>query len=89
MKEREESFEQKTLTWNFVLSWIEGMKNNAQQTDVHGSSLTGEGNFNWRFIFPFKYHKAEDKVVIIKKVRLTINYFLMKYCGRNTNIYLG
>lgn len=55
-----------------VFSYLEGMKNNQQQTDVHTSSLTGEGNFNWRFIFPFKYHKAEDKVVIIKKVRTTI-----------------
>lgn len=31
-------------------------------------SLTGEGNFNWRFIFPFQYQKAEEKIVIKKKV---------------------
>ena len=26
-------------------------------------SLSGEGNFNWRFIFQFDYLKAEDKIV--------------------------
>lgn len=31
------------------------------------SSLTGEGNFNWRFIYPFDYLVAEQKVVISKK----------------------
>lgn len=46
------------------------MKDNKQQTDIHYSSLTGEGNFNWRYVFPFKFHKAEEKVVIIKKASL-------------------
>lgn len=32
-------------------------------------SLTGEGNFNWRFIFPFQYQKAEERIVITRKVR--------------------
>ena len=30
-------------------------------------SLTGEGNFNWRFIFPFDYLVAEQKIVVSKK----------------------
>ena len=30
-------------------------------------SLTGEGNFNWRFVFPFEYLAAEEKIVISKK----------------------
>lgn len=30
-------------------------------------SLTGEGNFNWRFIFPFDYLVAEEKIVISRK----------------------
>ena len=29
--------------------------------------MTGEGNFNWRFVFPFDYLKAEDRVVFYKK----------------------
>lgn len=49
-------------------SWLEGMKDEKQQTDVHYRSLTGEGNFNWRFVFPFQYQKAEEKIVIKKKV---------------------
>ena len=39
----------------------------AQATDVHYRSLTGEGNFNWRFVFPFDYLAAEEKVVVSKK----------------------
>lgn len=54
----------------YVKGWIDGIKGNKQCTDVHNSSLTGEGNFNWRFIFPFKFHKAEEKVVITKKPTL-------------------
>jgi len=30
-------------------------------------SLTGEGNFNWRFVFPFEYLRAEEKIVFRKK----------------------
>ena len=47
-------------------SWLKG-PDDAQQTDVHYRSLTGEGNFNWRFLFPFEYLAAEEKVVISKK----------------------
>ena len=31
------------------------------------SSLSGEGNFNWRFVFPFDYLSAEEKIVFLKK----------------------
>ena len=47
-------------------SWLKG-PDDAQATDVHYRSLTGEGNFNWRFLFPFEYLAAEEKVVISKK----------------------
>ena len=30
-------------------------------------SLTGEGNFNWRFLFPFNYLAAEEKIVVTRK----------------------
>lgn len=33
-------------------------------------SLTGEGNFNWRFVYPFNYLVAEDKIVISRKVTM-------------------
>ena len=38
-----------------------------QNTDIHYRSLTGEGNFNWRFIFPFDFLEAEEKIVVTKK----------------------
>lgn len=46
--------------------WLKG-PDDAQSTDVHYRSLTGEGNFNWRFIFPFEYLAAEEKIVMSKK----------------------
>ena len=30
---------------------------------MHYRSLTGEGNFNWRFVFPFDYMSAEEVIV--------------------------
>jgi len=30
-------------------------------------SLGGEGNFNWRFVFPFDYLPEEQNVIIMKK----------------------
>lgn len=42
-----------------VCSWIKGLDGDKQETDVHFNSLTGEGNFNWRFIFRFDYLPTE------------------------------
>lgn len=43
----------------FVSRWLKGLEDDRQETDVHYNSLTGEGNFNWRFVFPFHYLPAE------------------------------
>nr|XP_005990971.1 PREDICTED: otoferlin [Latimeria chalumnae] len=51
----------------FVRGWLKGQQEDRQDTDVHYHSLTGEGNFNWRFLFPFDYLIAEEKIVISKK----------------------
>ncbi|KAM9326418.1 myoferlin [Gastrophryne carolinensis] len=51
----------------YVKGWIPGNEENKQKTDVHYRSLDGEGNFNWRFIFPFEYLPAEQLCVISKK----------------------
>ncbi|XP_057672230.1 otoferlin [Diorhabda carinulata] len=50
----------------YVKGWV-GDNLQIQYTDVHYRSLTGEGNFNWRFIFNFDYIPAENKIVIRKK----------------------
>lgn len=43
--------------------WLKGPQD-VQATDIHYRSLTGEGNFNWRFIFPFDYLAAEERIVL-------------------------
>lgn len=50
----------------YIKGWLKGFEGDRQETDVHYNSLTGEGNFNWRFVFPFHYLPAE-KVVVVKK----------------------
>ena len=48
-----------------LCSWLRG-GNDTQKTDVHYRSMNGEGNFNWRFVFPLEYLPTE-KVMVIKK----------------------
>ncbi|KFW07755.1 Dysferlin, partial [Eurypyga helias] len=48
-------------------SWLIGHEENKQKTDVHYRSMGGEGNFNWRFVFPFEYLPAEQMCYIAKK----------------------
>uniref|UniRef100_M3ZM87 Otoferlin a n=1 Tax=Xiphophorus maculatus TaxID=8083 RepID=M3ZM87_XIPMA len=52
---------------DIFVRWLKGQQEDKQDTDVHYHSLTGEGNFNWRFVFPFDYLVAEEKIVISKK----------------------
>ena len=47
--------------------WLKGFEDDRQETDVHYNSLTGEGNFNWRLVFPFNYLPAEKVVVVSKR----------------------
>lgn len=49
-------------------SWMVGFEEHKQKTDVHYRSLGGEGNFNWRFVFPFDYLPAEQVCTVSKKV---------------------
>ncbi|XDA79806.1 hypothetical protein R6Z07F_009497 [Ovis aries] len=51
----------------YVKGWLKGLEDDKQETDVHYNSLTGEGNFNWRFLFPFQYLPAEKQMVISKR----------------------
>ncbi|XP_030237617.1 fer-1-like protein 6 [Gadus morhua] len=51
----------------YIKGWLKGLEEDRQETDVHYNSLTGEGNFNWRFVFPFHYLPAEKVLVISKR----------------------
>uniref|UniRef100_A0A665VMF8 Dysferlin, limb girdle muscular dystrophy 2B (autosomal recessive) n=1 Tax=Echeneis naucrates TaxID=173247 RepID=A0A665VMF8_ECHNA len=51
----------------YVKGWLDGHEHNKQKTDVHYRSLGGEGNFNYRFLFPFHYLPAEQLCVVDKK----------------------
>uniref|UniRef100_A0A672R9Z3 Dysferlin-like n=1 Tax=Sinocyclocheilus grahami TaxID=75366 RepID=A0A672R9Z3_SINGR len=53
--------------------WMHGHEENKQKTDVHYRSLGGEGNFNWRFLFPFHYLPAEQLCTVDKKVRRNLH----------------
>lgn len=46
------------------------MYEDLQKTDVHYNSLSGEGNFNWRFIFRFMYSKSENLMIVKKKLSI-------------------
>lgn len=51
----------------YVKGWMEGHEHNKQKTDVHYRSLGGEGNFNYRFLFPFHYLPAEQLCTVDRK----------------------
>ncbi|XP_018585008.2 fer-1-like protein 6 [Scleropages formosus] len=51
----------------YVKGWLKGLEDDRQETDVHYNSLTGEGNFNWRFVFPLNYLPAEKVLVVTKR----------------------
>ncbi|XP_058882400.1 myoferlin isoform X5 [Acipenser ruthenus] len=51
----------------YVKGWMPGMEENKQKTDVHFRSLDGDGNFNWRFVYPFEYLPAEQLCLVSRK----------------------
>ena len=64
----EESITGEKMSDIYVKGWMAGIDEH-QETDVHYRSLDGEGNFNWRFVFPFEYLPAEESLVVRRKVR--------------------
>ncbi|XP_077661695.1 fer-1-like protein 5 [Eretmochelys imbricata] len=51
----------------YVKGWLDGLEEERQRTDAHYRSLGGEGNFNWRFIFPFEFLPMEQVCVLPRK----------------------
>lgn len=50
----------------YLKGWMEGAEDDKEKTDVHYRSMDGEGMFNWRMCFPFKY-MPEEKVMVVEK----------------------
>ena len=42
----------------------------AQKTDIHYRSMSGEGNFNWRFVFDFEYLPSEELIIFQQKTTM-------------------
>lgn len=42
-------------------------------------SLDGDGNFNWRFVFPFEYLPAEQVLVDKKKVSVACSILYLGF----------
>ncbi|KAA0723189.1 Dysferlin Dystrophy-associated fer-1-like protein [Triplophysa tibetana] len=61
------SFTGEKMSDIYVKGWMHGHEENKPKTDVHYRSLGGEGNFNWRFLFPFHYLPAEQLCTFDKK----------------------
>ncbi|KAM5227805.1 fer-1-like protein 5 [Ctenodactylus gundi] len=51
----------------YVKGWLFGLEEDMQRTDIHYHSVTGEGTFNWRFIFTLNYLAAERMCVQSQK----------------------
>ncbi|XP_039312849.1 otoferlin [Solenopsis invicta] len=50
----------------YVKGWIQ--YEDHQKTDIHYNSLTGEGNFNWRFVFRVTYSKGENVMIVRRRM---------------------
>ncbi|KAB0383532.1 hypothetical protein FD755_005449 [Muntiacus reevesi] len=63
------SYELRVIIWNtedVVLDDVNRLTGEMSR-DVHFNSLTGEGNFNWRFVFRFDYLPMECEVSIWRR----------------------
>ena len=61
--------------------YLEGKKKDKQETDTHYRSLTGEGNFNWRMVYPLDFIIQENKMIQKKKVDMAVLRDLSNYSG--------
>lgn len=62
----EESITGERMSDIYVKGWIDVI-DDKQRTDTHYRSMDGDGNFNWRMVFPFDYMPIEKKIVVRKK----------------------
>uniref|UniRef100_A0A8C4L2L3 C2 domain-containing protein n=1 Tax=Equus asinus asinus TaxID=83772 RepID=A0A8C4L2L3_EQUAS len=66
-----------------LCQWLFGLEKDMQKTDIHYYSVTGEGNFNWRFIFTLDYLMAEHVCVLSQKDYIwSLDPTVMKFPAR-------
>nr|XP_027775573.1 fer-1-like protein 5 [Marmota flaviventris] len=79
----QETFSRERMSDIYIKGWLFGLEKDMQKTDIHYHSLTGEGNFNWRFIFPMDYLAAEGVCIQSQKDYIwSLDPTLMKYPAR-------
>jgi hypothetical protein len=68
----------------------DGKKDIEQETDVHSNSTTGNGEFNWRMIFPCTYPSKKTflSIALYDYNHLTSNS-IISTCNLNLNKYLN
>ncbi|KNC25719.1 Gram-negative bacteria-binding protein 3, partial [Lucilia cuprina] len=59
----------------YIKGWCSNF-DESQNTDIHYRSINGEGNFNWRMLFPLKYSNNEDMLVTKHRSGLMEEYEL-------------
>ncbi|KAJ8787935.1 hypothetical protein J1605_005593 [Eschrichtius robustus] len=80
---KENSLSTEKMSDIYVKGWLFGLEKDMQKTDVHYHSLTGEGIFNWRFIFTLDYLAAEQACVLSQKDYIwSLDPTLMKFPAR-------
>ncbi|XP_062933805.1 fer-1-like protein 5 [Cynocephalus volans] len=79
----DETLSREKMSDIYVKGWLYGLEKDMQKTDIHYHSLTGEGNFNWRFIFTMDYLAAEGVCVQSQKDYIwSLDPTLMKFPAR-------
>eukprot|EP00388_Colpodella_angusta_P018700 GDKJ01046645.1.p1 GENE.GDKJ01046645.1~~GDKJ01046645.1.p1 ORF type:complete len:533 (+),score=17.12 GDKJ01046645.1:3-1601(+) len=66
------------MTDIYVRCWMNGMRGERQETDVHYRSLDGSGTFNWRMIFPFQFDPRSKKIMPAKDAKTDFSFFRIK-----------
>eukprot|EP00658_Telonema_sp_P-2_P047284 TRINITY_DN3595_c0_g1_i1.p1 TRINITY_DN3595_c0_g1~~TRINITY_DN3595_c0_g1_i1.p1 ORF type:complete len:308 (+),score=118.30 TRINITY_DN3595_c0_g1_i1:135-1058(+) len=72
------NFAGEAMTDIYVRAWMNGMRGDRQETDVHYRSLDGSGNFNWRMIFPFVFDPRSKKVMPVNSKSTTPSFFRIR-----------
>lgn len=62
----------------YVRCYMDRMRHEMQNTDVHYRSLDGSGNFNWRMNYRFLFEPRSKKIMPIPKKTSIAHWFLIR-----------